>query len=600
LEEDKIEAQELFHDGSTNMLNGKKRYAAYCYCAREHALLQARITVYSKMVDAMELLKNQLNRLANVFLDVFRDTVDRLNNTFSANYNYLESDASKSVAYEFPIARIQDLRDSLDRTIKAMEVGEKMSEFMALMLDSDGIKAWITGNENDIVRLVTKYFTALFNENSKKTMTQYLQEKYKTPDPEQLKKSIREDIMQDLDGKSAPLFWTSELYDINSASRVGFISAPSESSEVIEAAKLLSNKDESLTVRVSDITDRITVIRCLVGVPLYGYLGLLQYENRSAESTKIGKHLYEGRRFKDGEQTLSGRNWHILPSPSPLSTMNNSNNAELKRLAENARMLYESAESRNIIVKGDNGKSYWIKVIAATFLEQARKLYEEATDSSLPAEERYRAHNHLKNLQLEYEQDERYEIENDGYAGLPESNKRDVRIDHFAAAPAYGEVVRKQLEILEMFDKWVANSAPKVDVDFDDFSNAVFSGVIVIDNNFIKYADGLTGADVFLSKPSMPGGAVPLVQALVSYRGLDAQSKQSLKSAAAVLLDEYPIPVGVNIACEVMERELSPEVLGRRLSAFTVSNPEETVKARQVLADLKEKLSAFMSRYLNR
>ncbi|MCL2072196.1 MAG: tubulin-like doman-containing protein, partial [Oscillospiraceae bacterium] len=284
LEEDRIIAQEIFLDSSTNMFNGKKRYMRYCHCAREYALLQARIAVYSKMVDAMELVKNQLNKLANVFADVFRDVIERLINTFSANYNYLESDASRNVAYEFPIARIEELRDSLDHTIKSMEVGEKMSEFMSMMLEPNGIKSWITGNENDIVRLVTKYFTALFNENSKKTMTRYLQEKYKTRDPEQLKKSIREDIMQDLDGKSAPLFWTSDMYDINSASKVGFISAPSESSEVIEAAKLLSVKDESLTVRVSEITDRITVIRCLAGVPLYGYLGLLQYENRSAES----------------------------------------------------------------------------------------------------------------------------------------------------------------------------------------------------------------------------------------------------------------------------------------------------------------------------
>ncbi|MCL1902825.1 MAG: tubulin-like doman-containing protein [Oscillospiraceae bacterium] len=598
-EEDRIEARELFHDGSTNMLNGKKRYAAYCHCSREYALLQARISVYSKMVDAMELLKIQLNKLANVFTDVFRDTVERLINTFSANYNYLESEASKSVAYEFPIARIEDLRDSLDRTIKAMEVGEKMSEFMALMLSPRGIKAWITGNENDIVRLVTKYFTTLFNENSKKTMTQYLQEKYKTPDPEQLKKAIREDIMQDLDGKSAPLFWTSDMYDINAASRVGFISAPSESSEVIEAAKLLSNKDESLTVRVSDITDRITVIRCLVGVPLYGYLGLLQYENRSAESTKIGKHLYEGRGFKDGELSKTGRNWHILPSPSPLSTMNSSNNSELRSIAEKARKLYAKAEDREIIVKGDNGKSYWIKVITGEFVKRARTLYEESKASNLSAEERYKAHELLKALTLEFSRDESHEIENDGYAELPESNKRDVRIDHFAAAPKYREIVQKQLDILTEYDRWVEASAPKVDIEFDDFTNAIFAGVIVIDGSFIKYADDLTGEDVFLSKPSMQKGAIPLYQALENYRAADAQSKRALNSAVAAILDEYPIPTKVGAACDVVAREVSQEVLGRRLASFTASNPEETGRARQFFERFIEKLSAFMSRYLN-
>ena len=600
-EEDRVEAQELFLDGSTNMLNGKKRYANYCHCSREQALLQARIAVYSKMVDAMELVKSQLNRLANVFFDVYRDVTDKLINTFSANYSYLESDASTRVVYEFPIAAVADLRESLDRTVKSMAVGEKMSELMSIMLEPDGIKAWITGNENDVVRLVTKYFTTLFNEDSKKTMTQYLQEKYKTCDPEQLKKLIREDIMQELDGKSSPLFWTSDMYDIKTASRVGFISAPSESSEVIEAARLLSNKDESLTVRVSDITDRITVIRCLVGVPLYGYLGLLQYENRSAESTKIGKHLYEGRQYKDGEQVCVGRNWHVLPSPSPLSAMNNANNAELKTNAEKARKLYEAAEARGIIVKADNVKSYWIRVISDSCLAQAKEIYHSVSaNSNATAQERYAAHTALKNLQITYNQDNVYEIENDGYAELPESNKRDVRIDHFAAAPKYWEVVQEQLEVLELIDKFIDETAPKTDVDFDDFSKAVFSGVITIDNNFIKYADGLTAEDVFLSKPSMPHGAIPLYQALENYRTLDAQVKQSLKSAAVAVLDEYPIPQKVSDACALAESELSPEVLQRRLSALAACDPEESDKARQVLSELKEKLSAFKSTYLNK
>jgi hypothetical protein len=171
----RLEAQEAFLDSSTGLLNGKKRYAKYAQASREHALLQARIAVYSKMVDTMELTKNQLNKLANDFTDVFRDVTTKLLDTFAANESYLESTAA-SISYEFPIVKIEDLRGSLDRTIKSMEVGEKMSQFISLMLSAEGIKAWITGNENDIVRLVTKYFTMLFNENSKKTMTAYLQD----------------------------------------------------------------------------------------------------------------------------------------------------------------------------------------------------------------------------------------------------------------------------------------------------------------------------------------------------------------------------------------------------------------------------------------
>jgi hypothetical protein len=375
---------------------------------------------------------------------------------------------------------------------------------------------------------------------------------------------------------------------------------------VIEAAKLLSAKDESLTVRVSEITDRITVMRCLVGVPLYGYLGLLQYENRSAESAKIGKHLYEGRVYKEasnGEQTKSGKNWHILPSPSPLSTMNNSNNAELRKNAEEARKLYETAEARNIIVKSDSGKSYQIRVLSEAFLEQAKGIYEESVNRSLSAEERYQAHNKLKDLQLTYNHDEVYEIENDGYAELPESNKRDVRIDHFAAAPKYWEVVRKQLDVLELVDKWVSDSAPKIDVDFDDFSDMIFAGIITIDNNFVKYTDNLTEEDVFLSKPSMPKGAIPLYQAIDNYRGLEAGIKQSLKAAVIAILDEYPIPAGVAEACAIAEHELSPTILQRRLSAFSAvnpANPETSGQARQMLSGLKEKLRAFQSTYLNK
>jgi hypothetical protein len=599
-EQERVQAQEMFLDGSTGVFNGKKRYANYCTATREHALLKMRIAVYSKMVDAMEFSKNQLNKLANDFIDVFRDVIDRLINTFSANRNYLESTASLNTAYEFPIAMIDDLRDSLDRTVKSMEVGEKMSELMSLMLSPDGVKAWITGNENEIVSLTTRYFTTLFNENSAKTMTAYLQEKYKTTDPQQLKKSIREDIMFRLDGKSSPLFWTSDLYDINTASQVGFISAPIESSEVIEAAKSLSKKDESLTVRVSEITDRITIMRCLVGVPLYGYLGLVQYENRSAESSKIGKHLYEGRQFKEGDKTVFGRNWHILPSPSPLSTMNSSNNQELRQNAENARKLYEKAEARAIIVKSDNSKSYWIRKISADYFNQVREIYEESINQS--GEIKFQAHTKLKQLQIQYNKDEFYEIENDGYAELPEANKRDVRIDHFAAAPKYWQIVSNQLETLELIDGWIAGSAPVTDNDFDDFSDMLFSGVITVDNNFVKYTDSLTGEDLFLSKPSMPYGAVALYQALNSYRQLDAFTKQSLKTETGALLDKYPIAECVSEASAVIAEELSQAVLQRKLSAFCASNSnsQHIGAVRAVLAELKEKLKAFSSTYLNK
>jgi hypothetical protein len=602
LEEARLEAQEAFLDsgasGLTGVLSAKKRYAKYAHASREHALLQARIAVYSKMVDAMEDVKNQLNRLANDFLDVFRDVMERLIDTFSSNESFLESTASRVTVYEFPIARIEELRDSLDHTIKSMEVGEKMSELVSLMLSEEEIKSWITGNENDIVRLITKYFTTVFNESSKKTMTAYLQEKYKTNDPDGLKKSIREDIMQELDGKSSPLFWTSDLYDINSASRVGFISAPSESSEVIEAAKSLSNKDESLTVRVSEITDRITVMRCLVGVPLYGYLGLLQYENRSVESTKIGKHLYEGRRFSEGEEIHYGRNWHELPSPSPLSTMNSSNNSRLRDFAIEARKIYEAAEEKKIIVKSDSGKSYWLKVVSQEFLKEAKRIYEDSKNAS--AEVRHGAFERLKSLELTYNQNEFYEIENDGYAELPESNKRDIRIDHFAAAPVYQTVAKQQLEILDLIEKWKAQLAPKTDKDFDDFCSMLFSGVVVIDNNFIKFSDTLTGEDVLLSKPSMEYGSVPFCQALHSYRGLDNSTKQSLKNEVTALLDAYPIPEAVERSCALSENELSQEVLSRRLTAFSSSSPEKAGEVRGILMDFKEKLQSFKSTYLNK
>jgi hypothetical protein len=548
------------------------------------------------MDDLLNKLLKQLTDLANNFTDVFKNTIGSLIDTFEANRNYLESATDRASTYEFPLARIKDLKSNLNQTIKEMNIIEKSRDFLNMMLSEDGVKAWLNGNENEIFAIVNKYFTVLFSEYSRRTMTNYLQDKYKTTNTDQLVKSVRNDIMNQLDTAAIPMFWTSSQYSINNASRIGYITFPAVSEEVKQAAEQLAKSKETgdLNPRISHIQDRITIMRCLVGVPLYGYQGLLQFEDKSVGNDAIGRHLYEGKNFTNDDGVYGvGRDWRLLPSPIPYSLMTAQNNKLLKSNAEKAKLLYTEAEEKEIIKPIPGGTEYGIMKMTHTFMDEITRLYEAAKEKD--NETKLSTQAKIKKLMehIDYERDHLF-IPNDGSHDLPDLNKRLVRIDHFVSAPKLQIAVEAEIAKRKAIEGMVQNLEPVIDNDLTEYQNALFAGVIALVGRRVEYLDEFE-QQILLSSPDMLYGAAPLYQAFVSFKELSDTMRVKIVTETEAALKAYPLLDKTKESCQAIKKELKNK--GGMVSVASKRFPRELDALKQFLTTIEEEYGIFTMTY---
>lgn len=588
------QAQRDFFENA-NILNGNKKYEKYRDATRLLVIHDTRLVVFSKMHDLLTRLRKQLTDLASNFMDVFRNTVGSLIDTFAANREYLETISDNHSAFEFPLAEIKDLKENLNFTIKEMDVMAKATDFLTNMLSEEGISAWINGNENEIFTIVNRYFTALFSLYSQKTMTSYLQDKYNTTDGNQLIKHIRDDIMNQLDNHATPLFWTSSVYNVNNASKIGYITFPAVSEEVSQAAQQLANSKDAgeLVPRNSHIQDRISIMRCLVGVPIFGYQGLLQYEDNSVKSNAVGKHLYEGKSYtNDLGEYVVGRDWRYLPSPTAYSLMNKQNCCLLKDAADDASKLYEEAEEKKIVAPVD-ANNYGIFIVADSFLEEIRKIHSNAANQTKVEQLEAIDKISVMMTNVQYNPD-KILIPNDATATLPDINKRLVRIDHFVSSPRLQEIVENEVSKKREIEEILESLTPKDDSDLINFQNALFTGALIFSPPVIECEDEF-GIKHSLSSPDMKRGGVPLYQAFLRFKELEPDTRNFLEEVSDETLKSLPLNEEAIEASKSVWKELKD--LKFFILEATEVFPSEVNELKKYLSNMKDSLSRFARKY---
>lgn len=304
------QAQRDFFENA-NRLNGHRRYDVYCDATRSLAIHNTRLVIFSKMEALLTTVRSQLIDLADNFMDVFGDTMKRLIDTFDENKRYLDTLADTPYPNELHLVQISELKSNLDLTVKEMDANAAVRDILVMMLSKDGIQAWINGNETEIFSVVNQYFSARFDEYSHKSITSYLEDKYHTPDRNQLVNCVSGDLMNLLYDCATPMFCASFAHNF------GYISFPSASVEVSEAARQFSASHPGmLYTRGRGIQDRISIVRCLVGFPICSNWRMKYYEECSTQHMEPGLHIYEGN--SDGR---SFTDWRSLPSVFPYSLM---------------------------------------------------------------------------------------------------------------------------------------------------------------------------------------------------------------------------------------------------------------------------------------
>lgn len=524
--------------GSGNALTLGRRYKDYELASQNLIRQYTEQEIFYAFKAFLNTLRKQLVDLSTGYYRLYCNIVTELCNTFSANVSYLEEMIDKKYDYENPIVRLNEIKETIDYYLKEhFDLPSEFTKFHKHMLSPEGYAMWNENREDKITKLISAYFAGIFSEYTNKSMIQYLQEKYNTQDTDTIIKKVRDDILGNLDTKATPLFWTEQaFYSVSGASKIGYITVPAECEEVVMAAEKLQGAkkqgdNEQVTVRKSFVKDRITIMRCLVGAPAFGYQPIQQYENASISDTEIkGKHYFEGKSYLDEtEQFVTGRDWRLLPSPVPLSKMNVDSAPDLVKLAKKRKEIYLKAEEISII-QSDNAGEYFIKLIDDAFMEDIRGIASKAKakgdNISL-----YEASTKIAAMKNEIQYSSvKIQIPNDAKNGdtpVPEDEKKAVRIDHFVSMPIVVAIVEEELGKYEELEKTISDLQPKIDNDFEDFCNVLFTGAITIKEVMVVFEDSFYN-EVKLSAPNMPMGGIRLYQAFQSFKELNENEKSKL------------------------------------------------------------------------
>lgn len=579
------QAQRKFHEA--NFLTVGGAYRDFVNMTRNLVMFQTRAKMFQTLVDLMDAVKDQLRLMANNFTDPFTTTVSALFDTFEANRAELEAFADKQNPYEMPLITMRELMPSLDETVRKMDVPSQARELLDMLLSPDGLRGWgPNGDEAYLSHLVSDYFISKFNDFSSRSLTSFLQDKYQTTDPDKLSQVVCDDLLKTVSGNAAPLFWSEGGYNVSDACEIGYLTVPQTAPVVVAAAERLAN--DRVQVRKTGVRDRISILRCLVGVPMWGYKGVAQYERDSVQAPSAGKHLYEKAEYVEGlPEVKDSRNWNLLPSPTPLSMMTDRNDTSLRERAESATALFGRALEAGVIVK--TSEAYVIRVLSDSFMQRFRAEFDaakgQANDVKLDAQSRLKAMSGNReyepgspSLSSEFRDDE--------------TQEHDICLDALADAPVLQKLVEAELAKNQEIENDINTLEPKVDSDFDDFSKALFTGVIQLHIPKVTYEDPEFGDETVLSDKRMkPYGGAPLYQAYKSFKELDPSVRESIHNAVQEILDADETLDSVEDACHAVSAEL-----GRAKDVVKVATaffPREVNDVKEQIRDLKKALELF-------
>ena len=398
----------------------------------------------SRMLDLMKTLRDQLVKLSTEFFYVLTSTLRGLVDTFDDNKKYLECGVFTHLNYESHIAAFEDVLPELTQTIAAMNMNLNIRSFMKELSSEAGINAWIRGNENYISSFVNRYFTNSFIAYTTKTITDYFQTLIGPIVPAVIVGRLQES-MHGLIAKADPMFGATNTYDINQASKIGYITCPSNCSEAILAANNIQDiYGDELASRTSDESDRISVIRCFDGVPMYGYQGIFRFEKDSINCKATGHHIYEnGKSFVYGEETTD-RDWSCLPSPVPMRLFDSYDaSPRIVEQAQYAKDLYLEAIEKRVIRPVDD-RGFGIFSISDTFMDDFRKVFDEG-EKKTRDEDRIESVNVLERMKDDIVYDSPNEFLDSGSVE-DENNREMVRIEYFVKAPCLQKIVMAEIE----------------------------------------------------------------------------------------------------------------------------------------------------------
>ncbi len=527
-------------------LRRHEEYKVFLGLEMENALDDEVMGIYKQLDTVLKTFKEQLMREGESYYKKLQNVMDTLISTFTANKNDLAGERIKNTGNGFntPLVTIPELKEILDRQIDNLNIKGLFTQFMRLFLRNED--TWITENENKISRLVTDFFVnSAFSNFAGHTITEYLQDKYKTQNTDQLTSYILEDI-NELTKKAKPLFYfNGSICSEDETTKVAFISYPNESGPIAQAAQAKVASDQSWNLKQSALTDRIFVLSSACGFPLSAYNNCVEYERLYYTSKTSGRHYYEGKPVKGMEFT----DWNKLLPITPQSLIELEDDEETDRayLVREARSLFEKAKKFGVI--DEEGA---VCKVNETDMASLKDICDKCEKKLLSVREKKETDELIKELEsllpvkLELT---KYTLPEDGIRTTAEEAVS-IQKDYFVSSPALHTAVSQYTEDAEKITNRIESLIEEIrnrenvkevrEVNMRNYCNALFTGVIKISGNLVTYEGGRFGNDIYeLSKmgEGFTYGDITAYQGFVNYCELEDAVKKEITEKANHILN---------------------------------------------------------------
>ncbi len=564
-------------------LSRQKKFDEFIRTLANYISNQCHIQVLREMETMLRVMIGQAEELYETHMKKYAQVSLNLMDTFHENYRYLTGDVQPMQdPFVVPLMTIQDLRPSLDKTVVDMKLESELQAFHSMLFKSPDV--WRNGDELRISKCVSSYLVEKFKGYTDRTLTDYLEIKFQVKDPALLANKIHRELLMSLSDKATPLFWLSGGFQITDAGVLGYCTIPDTSAPILNAASMLVQAKPELRLVPNKVPDRISLLRCSCGVPLFGYNGIESYLQVYKADTNVGKHLYEW-------TSRDARDWRQLPDLRPYSAVNNPDE-EMERRAQD----YEQAVKAGIIRASElNDEDFQIVIYPDVSLLQEKV---EAVLAA-PSVQRIRtARQEISDYRADRKPVRYVAIPNDGAQG----HKPKVRKDHVVSSSDMMKMIRGDLaqdKLLERLDQELDRAEQNVvgrQNQLTAYFNAVMTGVITYDQpKVICVSEDDLGfsTETVLSDPTIDpyGKVVPLYQGYLSFVKLSDSQKEYLdQESGERLSSRSPI---LKETCDHLAAVFTKEYVGVQQRMLKQAEPDEA-KVEEIIEFLRSFIQGLL------
>jgi len=551
--------EDEYHDAklkmeNTNFLNKKTRMDSFLQTLTHLYVNRYRIELYKNMDMVLQEYKRQLRRMYQNLFRILMNVIDTLRETFEVNKTVLSQKGTQDHLYTWKILSIPDVKEGLEQEIKEHDLGQTLYHLMLTLFEHCAV--WINQDENEIRKLISDFILQEFDKATKRTMTDYLKEKFRVENPSLLAEAVEKEIIREKLGRdSTPLFWKNPMYK-NSMGMHSYLTVPFDAAEIKTAAKNFINRQMEFTVRESHITDKLSMMRFYSGIPIFAYQGIMELQRAYEEDKKAGRHLFE----------RGDINWNKLPSPVPESFKID---LPVERIAQRNQALlreFEQAEAAGVVVKDefmnwnilqteDMDVSAWVEQLGG--IQTNGRYHPKKIQEILPKikEKKEAAVKNASIVRIEY-------------LNTVAGSERQVMLDFYLLAPVLNRLVHTELQkrkdaegciakLEQLLHDTVAEKRGR-----NDFFNAIFTGVLTYGRKIVFHYDEFgIEKSIELQNSSMKYGQSGAYQAFLTYNTLEDAVKEKIDSRTRQLLDEED-SVQVQQTVKALEESMPKKIQG--------------------------------------